>query len=415
MPEQKIRVLIVDDIAETRENIKRTLQFDTAIEVIGQGRNGREAVELCAQLLPDVIIMDINMPDMDGITATEKAREKVPYVQVVILSVQSDASYMRRAMLVGARDFLTKPPPIDELLAAVHRAADKAAEERTKVTQQAAAAVAAATPTPKKAALTTTGKLIVIYSPKGGTGRTTLATNLSVLLKNQDTKICLVDASLQFGDVATCLNEQVRTSIMDLIPRVDEIETDPELILNVMIKHASGIHILAAPQHVSDSLSVTPEKFSKLLDILRQQYTHIIVDTSAYLSDPVQIALEKADVIILVTTQDFPAIKNSNAFFMLVDQLKISRERVLFIMNRVDKRNRITPELVSERMRQPVALAIPSDEIVVTMSLNSGVPFVLDKDNKNSAIAKSIAALAELAREKLAKLDDFETEVVIKK
>ncbi len=106
MPAQdKIKVLIVDDIADTRENLKRLLQFDQLIEVIGSARSGREAIELSQQLKPDVVIMDINMPDMDGITATEAIRRKVPYAQVVILSVQSDASYMRRAMLAGARDF----------------------------------------------------------------------------------------------------------------------------------------------------------------------------------------------------------------------------------------------------------------------------------------------------------------------
>jgi pilus assembly protein CpaE len=111
MPGQdKIKVLIVDDIADTRENLKRLLQFDQVIDVIGAARSGREAIELSQQLKPDVVIMDINMPDMDGITATETIRRKIPYTQVVILSVQSDASYMRRAMLAGARDFFDQAP-----------------------------------------------------------------------------------------------------------------------------------------------------------------------------------------------------------------------------------------------------------------------------------------------------------------
>ncbi len=104
--ETHTRVLIVDDITETRESIKRMLQFDQSIEVVGSARSGREAIEQAQKLKPDAILMDINMPDMDGITATESIRRKVPFAQIIIISVQNDPDYMRRAMRVGAFDFL---------------------------------------------------------------------------------------------------------------------------------------------------------------------------------------------------------------------------------------------------------------------------------------------------------------------
>ena len=126
MAQNKIRVLIVDDISETRENIRKLLQFESNVEVIGGARTGREAIEMADQYEPDVILMDINMPDMDGIQATERIRRKHSWVQIVILSVQGDPNYMRRAMLAGARDFLTKPPTIDELISAIHRAGEMA-------------------------------------------------------------------------------------------------------------------------------------------------------------------------------------------------------------------------------------------------------------------------------------------------
>ena len=74
--QEKIKVLIVDDIAETRENIRRMLQFDSNIEVVGTARTGKEAITLSQQAKPDVIVMDINMPDMDGITATQEIKKK---------------------------------------------------------------------------------------------------------------------------------------------------------------------------------------------------------------------------------------------------------------------------------------------------------------------------------------------------
>ena len=107
MPADKIRVLIVDDIAETRENVRKLLQFEADVEVVGAARSGKEGIQLAQELDPDVVLMDINMPDIDGITATETIRHKSPHIQVVILSVQGDQNYMRRAMLAGASDFLT--------------------------------------------------------------------------------------------------------------------------------------------------------------------------------------------------------------------------------------------------------------------------------------------------------------------
>ena len=119
---EKIHVVIVDDLAETREKIKKVLDMDDDLEVVGSAGNGRESIEIAKSNKPDVVIMDISMPDMDGIAATEAIRRISPHTQVVILSVQADSEYMRKAMLVGARDFLTKPPAIDELLAAVKQA-----------------------------------------------------------------------------------------------------------------------------------------------------------------------------------------------------------------------------------------------------------------------------------------------------
>lgn len=407
MPAQeKIRVLVADDITETRENIKRLLQFDNLIEVVGGARNGAEAIELSVQYKPDVIIMDINMPDMDGISATEAIRKKVPYAQVIILSVQSDASYMRRAMLAGARDFLTKPPSIDELTAAIRRAGVVAAEERSKLSQTVSVA---ATPTGGQSMSSFSnmnGKIIVVYSPKGGTGCTTIATNLAMALQSDETPTNLLDASMQYGDVAVFLNEQVKNSLVDLLPRVDELE--PDVVRGVMIKHnATGLQVLAAPTRPEQAIGIRSEHFGKLINYLRQMYAYVIVDTSSYLTDVVQVALEHANLVVLITTQDLPAIKNANTFLTLADASGIKRNQIMFVMNRFDKRLGISPERVSESLRQEIAVTIPFDDKIVNNSIIRGIPFVLD--NKAQPVARSIFTLADLLRERIQKLDESTT------
>jgi len=408
---EKIRVLIVDDIAETRENIRKILQFEGDVEVIGAARTGKEAIELSQETKPDVVLMDINMPDMDGIEATEIIRKKVPHSQIVILSVQGDQNYMRRAMLAGARDFLTKPPMIDELSAAIHRAGAMAHEEKARVVQGGIQSPSAGGSTSRTYS-TAHGKIIVVYSPKGGTGCTTVATNLAVSLHNNETKVALVDGNLQFGDVAVFLNEQGKNTILDLAPRAEEL--DPEVVEEVMITHApSGIDFLPAPSRPEMADKVTGDQFGKVVQFMRNLYSYIVIDTSSYLTDNVLTFIEAADLIVLVTTQDIPAIKNAKAFLNLMEAFRLNRQRCIFIMNRYDKRIAITPERVSESLKHEISAIIPFDEKIVVNSVNRGVPFMID--NKTQPIGRTLLSLAELVREKITKLETAETETVTKR
>lgn len=229
---EKIRILIVDDNPETRENIRKLLQFESDVEVVGAARSGSEGVDLASETQPDVIIMDINMPDMDGIQATEIIRKKVPFTQIVILSVQNDTKYMQRAMMVGARSFLSKPPMVDELISTIHQVGKMAAEEKARIAlvQQLQSSGGG-----KSGGGLVNGKVITVYGPKGGVGTTTIATNLAVGFHGPDTSVVIVDGNLQYGDVAVFHNEQPRNTILDLTPRASDLDQD--IIKEVLIVH----------------------------------------------------------------------------------------------------------------------------------------------------------------------------------
>jgi len=404
--EQKVRVLIVDDVAETRENIRKLLQFESDLEVVGTANSGRSAIEAAKELRPDVILMDINMPDMDGITATEMVRQQNSATQVVILSVQGDPNYMRRAMLAGARDFLTKPPALDELTAAIRRAGKMAHQERAKA---AVAPGMATSGLALQAASGIFGKVIVVYGPKGGAGTTTVAVNLAVTLHNDESRVVLVDGNLQFGDIAVFMNEQIRNSILDLAPRSDEL--DAEVVNNVLLTHAaSGVKLLAAPNRPEYAENVTGEQYGKVLEFLRSMFSYIIVDASSALTDIVLAALDHCDLVILITTQEIPAIKNARLFLDLADVLGVKRRQVLFIMNRFDKRIGITPEKVGESFKQEVMAVIPFEDRVVVPSVNRGVPFMLG--DRTRPIARSILILAEAVRHRLVEISSEGVEKV---
>lgn len=406
----KIRTLIVDDIAETRENVRKLLQFESDVEVVGSARTGREGIQLAQELDPDVILMDINMPDIDGISATEVIRQNSPYIQVVILSVQSDQNYMRRAMLAGARDFLTKPPMGDELISAIRRAGEMAHIERTKTSQVRLGSSAGSSGVSLVSAVgspATLGKIITVYSPKGGTGCTTVAVNLAIALNNEATRAVVVDGNLQFGDVAMFVNEQGKNTILDIAPRVDDLELD--LVEDILIKHqASGISILASPPRPEMAEKVSADQFVKVLQFLQKMFAYVVVDTSSILTDVVLGSVDISDIILVITTQEIPAIKNTRLFLDLLQTMGIGKDRIVFAINRFDKRISITPEKISDNLKHEVAVTLPLDEKVVITAVNRGVPFMID--NKNQLAGKGIFSLAEVVRTRLSVLES-DTEI----
>ena len=405
----KFRVLIVDDVAETRENVRKLLQFESDVEVVGVARTGREAIEMAQEVEPDVILMDINMPDMDGIAATEAIRQKRSFVQVVILSVQGDPNYMRRAMLAGARDFLTKPPMGDELISAIRRAGTMAHQERAKGGTTSSITSSGLPSIPSISS--SQGKVVVVYSPKGGTGCTTLAVNLGIALHNDETRAVIVDGNLQFGDVAIFINEQGKNTILDLALIAEEL--DPEIVGDVMVKHdSSGVHVLAAPPRPEQAEAVSGKDFLQILRYLRRLYAYVIVDTPSLLTDVVLTSVDESDIIVLVATQDIPAIKSARLFLDLVSSMGVDRERVVFAMNRYDKRIGITPEKIGENLKVDVAAIIPLDERIVIPSVNRGVPFILG--NKTQPASRGILSLAENVRTRIASVETKEDEAGVR-
>jgi pilus assembly protein CpaE len=391
----KIHCVVVDDISQTRETVIRTLRFQENIEVDGTAANGVQAVQLVKELKPEVVIMDVNMPDMDGITATSLIKKEVPSTQVIILTVQDDVDYIRRAMNAGARDFLAKPPVIEELVAAVERAAEIARREKAKEPPPVTAEpVGSIQPRGK-------GKIITVFSPRGGTGCTTLACNLAATLRDEDTQVVIVDGNLQYGDVAVFFNVESRTSILDLAPRVDEL--DEELINEVLVTHISGIRILT-PSRPERSELVTGPQFSQILTFLSQYYNYVIVDTAHRLNDVTLAALDTSDMNVLLTTQDIPSISRMRKFLDLVPGLELDTRRLLVIMNQFDQRIPVDPEKVAQTFNQKIAAILPQDNALVITAVNRGTPFMLHKDIATHPIGRAFNLATQVVRQRLTEL-----------
>src|SRR5690349_4593532 len=277
---EKIRILIVDDIQDTRDNLAKLIGFEPDMEVAGAAGGGQEAVNLAKKERPHVILMDINMPDMDGITATEIISNTVPESPIIMMSVQGEQDYLRRSMLAGAREFLVKPFSADELINSIRHVHELEKVRRARYAPAQQAAVAAAVAAAQGAAPPRdTGKIITFFAPKGGVGRTTIATNLAVALHQiTETPLVLVDGSLPLAAIHVILNMSPKAkTIADLIGSFDQV--DAELLESILVQHSTGIKVLLAPATPESTELIKAEDIKKVLETLRERYAYIVVDT----------------------------------------------------------------------------------------------------------------------------------------
>lgn len=381
--DDKIKVIIADDIAETREILEKALYFEKDIVVIGKAANGREAVQMCKQLQPDVVLMDINMPELDGIGATEAIMAQVPGTQVIIMSVQSEQEYLRRAMLAGAREYLIKPPDTDELVRSIRHVY----KLRTSAPRVVAGGGEA------QATRTDQGKVIAVFSPKGGSGCTTVAANMAVALKQITNKrVALVDGNIVFGDVGVVMNIVANKTIIDLASRVHDL--DAQLIGDVTVPHTSQVRVLLAPPDSQSGEAITPEQLRTVLEALRTQFDYIVVDTQTAYDDRTLTILDVADRIITLMTLELTSIKNIKHFCELAGPLGYGDDKLMLVLNKADSRLGIRAESIEGQIRHKVTAQIGNAAYEMTLALNQGVPLVIDR--RNHQVARDIMALAAL-------------------
>jgi len=392
----QIRVLIVDDIPETRDHLTKLLGFESDVEVVGAASSGAQALQLAAELMPEVVLMDINMPDMDGIAATERLSAEVPDAAVIMMSVQGEADYLRRSMLAGAREFLVKPFSSDELTASIRQVY---AREQEKQSRRAAAPVMASTNGTGPVAPTggggdRDGQIVAVFSPKGGVGRTTIAVNMAIAAATELGKsVVLMDGSFQFGDVGVLMNLNPKNkSIADLVPELEAGE--PESLDTFVINHSAGVRVLLAPPSPEMAELITPTAVRRVLEALRTQHDLVIVDCTSWFNETTLAILDAADVILTILSLEITSIKNMRLFLEVADQLGYEHGKVKLVLNRADSSLGIRVTDVENSIGRKVDHTIVSDGRSVVYALNRGVPFFLS--NREAEVSQDVLRLAQV-------------------
>ena len=379
--ERKIRIIIADDSEQTRENINAIFGYEESIEIIGEAQNGLEAVELARELRPDIILMDINMPEMDGIKAAKTITESGLDGSIIMMSIQEEREYIKKAMSAGARDFIIKPFKVNELIDNIKRIYQVDQAKKKKIVSPVSASKLQS-------------KVISVFSTKGGVGKTTIATNLAVAIATTSKKkVALLDFDLQFGDVAISLNLYVKNTITELVKDLINVEHENDMIEEYMLTHYSGVKVLAAPLKPENAEYVNAEHIKKIIGILKGRFEYIIIDTAQGFDDTVITALDESDTILYVSTLDLPSIKNTKNGLEVMKTLNYSNEKVRVVVNKSNEKFGIKHLDFKAALNVELFAIIPDDLPAVAISVNNGHPLVSHR--KSSVVSKRIFKLAQ--------------------
>ncbi len=370
MSASRIRILIVDDVAESRDNVEKLLRFEPDVEVVGKAERGQQGIDMAVDLTPDVVLMDINMPDMDGIQATMAITTRVPSTAVIMMSVQNEPDVLRRAMLAGAREFLSKPFSLDELIEAVRHVSRLA---RPAVQTQVVEQSESGSSTQLRSAADT--KVISVVSSKGGVGRSFLAVNLAVALRKMTNKeVILFDTSMHFGDIGVLMNSGDSKTILDMVDQAHSLDAD--LLEDILFTHSSGVRVLLSPPTPQDAEMVTTEHVRAALNVLTQMADYVIIDTRPGFDDTMLTVMDASERMLLMLTMEMTAIKDTTQFLEIATLLGYPHDRLRMVLNRTNNYSGIPTRDIAENLGREIEYQIAEDFQAVLNSVNEGTPLV---------------------------------------
>jgi pilus assembly protein CpaE len=219
------------------------------------------------------------------------------------------------------------------------------------------------------------GRIVTVFSPKGGTGKTVMSSNLATAFaKHGGKRTLLLDLDLQFGDAAIMLGIEPDKTIYDLVVAPGEL--DPEKLAGYTTRHSSGVDVLPAPVRPEDAELVTEAKLSRLLEVAKESYEMIVVDTSPFFHGPMLATLDSTDELLLVCGLDVPTIKNVRLSLQTLELLSFPTERIRVVLNRANTNVGMKRGEVEAALEQRVRYEIPSDR-AVPLAVNRGNPAVV--------------------------------------
>ena len=377
---EAIRTYLLGD-CDGFDALHKALSQHAEVEVVGDSAQVAQAAATLAGGHLDCILYATREPSFP---AAEVAAIREQTRAPLVLVASGDAGAMlEQALDADVTDVLLLPQLVHNVVFTIRKAA-----HLRRQSQSAAGR---------------TGRVVTIFSPKGGTGKTTVATNLAaVLAKKEGKRTLLLDLDLQFGDTAIVLGIEPEKTIYDLVVAPGEL--DSEKLAGYVTKHPCGLDLLPAPLRPEDAELVTEGKVTALLEVARGSYDLIVVDTSPFFHGPMLATLDRTDELIILCGLDVPTLKNVALALQTLELLSFPASRVRYVMNRANSNVGLKTREVEAALKIKIASELPSDQ-AVPLTVNRGNPAVLAEPRSDfaramSSLARQIAPAVPAASKK---------------
>lgn len=367
---ENIKVLIVKVLQKERTYIIDTLSNVEYIKIVGEADSIEETFKKLDEKHADVILIGAEVSG-DGYKVAEKVNIEYPEVAVIIIEENFAEDTIHKALFAGAKDVLVYPFTPTKLVDTIYRS-HELLKKKSVIHRENALKVK------KQSSL---GKVITIFSTKGGVGKTFIATNLAIALKKETGKrTVLVDLDLDFGNAALALNIMPKFTLSDVVDDIKNIDQD--LIESYLLLHESGINILPANAKPQITEFINAEHIQVILRALQKIFDYIIIDMPARFYEPVNPAFVIADNLFIVTTPEVTSIRNIKSALNTLKDLNYPKSKIRIILNRADSRGLIKAKDVETTLNQDIYGSINFDYKTAITSLNEGIP-VVEKNIKN--------------------------------
>lgn len=266
--------------------------------------------------------------------------------RVIVVSPTKDPDLILQSMRAGAREFVMEGDD-DGLRRAVREFAKTPEETGPR------------------------GTVLTLFPTRGGVGTTSIATNMAGALQRRGERVCLLDCDLHLGDVLSFLDLPGSYSIADVLANVARLDRD--LLDASVLRHPSGIRVLAQSGKVEEADQVHAQDIPQLLTFLRRHYDRIVVDGVRGFDELSLAVLDASQKLMMVLTQDVPAVRNTKRCLDLFRRLGYSDTKILLVLNRYQKDSKITPEVIQDTVGLPVAHTLSNDFAATIEAINRGL------------------------------------------
>lgn len=339
------------DAGESKE-LSRALSSHAGSSLLMTSDDAEQIFTEACRLRPSAVVINLTHMGEPALKLVQRIVNECPNTAVICASRESSPDMILRSMRTGARDFIRLPINDEELTTVIERTAEFAAEH---VDHE-----------PKKR-----GRAIAVFSSKGGCGTTLIATNLAM---TQKTPTVLVDLNLQSGDLELLLGLKPKFSLADVVENRDRL--DDALLASYITPHSKNLSLLAAPTKAESAEDIEPKHIYEVMELLRQRYDNVIIDTPHSFDSVTISALDHADQILVVLTLEIHAIRSTRRALEIFDRLGYPRRKVRLVVNRWSKNIELDQKQVEDFLGERVIAFVQSDYRAAVNSINLGQPLI---------------------------------------